>query len=245
MVLRRPQLTRLGWLPMVAVTALVLGFFFATQLRSQLIPPSAQVARNQALIKTVQSLETDNTGYRDRIVALRQEISGLEAQAADRSTGSRQLADQVADLRSHAGLTRVRGPGEVVTLGNGKPNAAAVANTSYLVNFEDVQDVVNLLFQGGAEAVAVNGRRISPASRVAGEGDSVVIDQGPPLQAPFTISAIGNRGGMETLLADTASLGDLKRREQEFSLQVGWQGRGELSLPAYDSTLDVTYANGS
>jgi uncharacterized protein YlxW (UPF0749 family) len=245
MLLRSPRLARLGWYPVVAVTALVLGFFFATQLRSQLIPPSAQIARNQALIKTVQRLDSDNAGYRDRIAALRQEISGLEAQAAGRSTESRQLADQVTDLRSHAGLTRVHGPGEVVTLGNGKPNAAAVANTSYLVNFEDVQDVINLLFQGGAEAIAVNGRRISPASRVAGEGDSVVIDQGPQLQAPFTVSAIGNRGEMETLLADTASLGDLKRRQQEFSLQLGWQGSGELNLPAYDSTLDVTYANGS
>ncbi len=237
-------MARIGWYPVVALTALAFGFFFATQLRSQLIPPSAQVARNQALVGTVQSLERDNAGARARVSATRLEIATLEAQAAARSDSSRQLADQVADLRAHAGLTRIHGPGETVTLGNGKPNPAAVGNTAYLVNFEDVQDVVNLLFQGGAEAVAVNGRRISPATAIAGSGGTVVIDQGPALGAPFQVAAIGNRAGMDSLLADPASLGDLKRRQREFQVQVGWQGAGDLSLPPYDSTLDVIYAHG-
>jgi uncharacterized protein YlxW (UPF0749 family) len=228
----------------VALTALAFGFFFATQLRSQLIPPSAQVARNQALVGTVQRLESDNAASRTRIAAVRADIATLEAQAAARSDSSRRLADTVSDLRAHAGLTRIHGPGETVTLGNGKPNPAAVGSTAYLVNFEDVQDVVNLLYQGGAEAVAVNGRRISPATRIAGSGGAVVIDQGPPLQAPFQVMAIGNRAQMDSLLADSASLGDLKRRQQDFQLQVGWQGAGDLSLPPYDSTLDVSYARG-
>jgi uncharacterized protein YlxW (UPF0749 family) len=244
MPIRRPALRRVGWYPVVALTALAFGFFFATQLRSQLIPPSAQVARNQALIGTVQSLERDNAASRVRLAATRVEIATLEAQAAARSDSSRQLTDQVSDLRAHAGLTRIHGPGETVTLGNGKPNPAAVGNTTYLVNFEDVQDVVNLLFQGGAEAVAVNGRRISPAGRIAGFGGTVVIDQGPALQAPFQVAAIGNRAQMDSLLADPASLGDLKRRQQDFQVQVGWEGAGDLSLPPYDSTLDVSWAHG-
>jgi uncharacterized protein YlxW (UPF0749 family) len=244
MPIPRPVLTRIGWYPVVALTALAFGFFFATQLRSQLIPPSAQVARNQALVSTVQSLERDNASSRARVTATRAEIATLEAQAAARSDSSRQLADEVGDLRAHAGLTRIHGPGETVTLGNGKPSAAAVGSTAYLVNYEDIQDVVNLLFQGGAEAVAVNGRRISPATRITGSGGAVVIDQGPALQAPFQVAAIGNRASMDNLLAEPASLGDLKRRQRDFQVQVGWQGAGDLSLPSYDSTLDITYAHG-
>ena len=243
-MLRSPTLARLSWHPLVALTALVLGFFFATQVRAQLIPPSAQVARNQALLGTVQRLEDDNGGYRNRIGSLRSQILTLEAQAAARSATSRQLADEVSDLRSHAGLTRVHGPGETVRLGNGSPSPSAAAGTTYLVDFEDVQDVVNLLYEGGAEAVAVNGHRISPASRFSGTGEAVVIDQGPPLQAPFTVAAVGNREGMDSLLAAPTSLGDLKRRQRDLGLQLSWQGAGDLSLPAYDSTLDVTYAGG-
>ena len=239
---RGPLLPRLGWFPVVALTALAFGFFFATQLRSQLIPPSAQVARNQALVGTVQRLERDNTASRGRIGTLRQEVAALERQAAERSDSSLQLANQVADLRAHAGLTRIHGPGETVNLGNGKPGPSGDGNTAYLVNYEDLQDVVNLLFQGGAEGVAVNGRRISPATRIAGAGGAVVIDQGPPLRAPFLVAAVGNRAQMDALLSDPASLGDLKRRQRDFRLQLAWQGANDIALPAYDSTLEVSYA---
>jgi uncharacterized protein YlxW (UPF0749 family) len=153
------------------------------------------------------------------------------------------LVDQVVDLRAHAGLTRIHGPGETVVVGNGKPSAAA-PGTAYVVDFQDVQDVVNLLFQGGAEAVAVNHRRVSPATRIVGSGGSVVIDQGPPLQAPFEIVAVGNRAQMEALLAEPTSLGDLKRRQQDYQLQLSWRGAGDLTVPATDATLAVSYAHG-
>jgi len=130
-----------------------------------------------------------------------------------------------------------------VLIGNGKPNPSAPAGTAYLVDVQDVQDVVNLLYQGGAEAVSVNGRRISPGSRIQGSGGAVVIDQDPPLQAPFQVAAVGNRAQMEALLAEPASLGDLKRRQRDYNLQLSWQGAGDLSLPASDATLAVSYAH--
>jgi uncharacterized protein YlxW (UPF0749 family) len=235
----------MGWYPVVALTALAFGFFFATQLRSQLIPPSNEVARNQALVSTVQRLERDNAGSRRRVAQLRAEIGDLESAAAQRSNSSRQLVDEVADLRAHGGLTRIHGPGERVLVANGKPNPAAPAATAYVVDFQDVQDVVNLLFQGGAEGVAVNNRRVSPATRILGSGGAVVIDQGPPLQAPFEIAAVGNRSQMEVLLAEPASLGDLKRRQRDYQLQLSWQGSADLALPASDAALAVSFAHGT
>ena len=240
---RGPLLPRLGWFPVVALTALAFGFFFAAQLRAQLIPPSAQVARNQALVGTVQRLERDNSASRGRIAGLREEVAALERAAAERSDSSRQLTNQVADLRAHAGLTPIHGPGETVNLGNGKQGPRADGNTAYLVNYQDLQDVVNLLYQGGAEGVAVNRRRISPATRIAGAGSAVVIDQGPPLQAPFQVAAVGNRAQMDALLSDPASLGDLKRRQRDFQVQLAWQGGNEVNLPAYDSSFEVSYAH--
>ncbi|GAC1614946.1 MAG: DUF881 domain-containing protein [Candidatus Dormibacteraceae bacterium] len=228
----------------LALTALGFGFFFATQLRSQLIPPSNRVARNQALVSTVQRLEQQNAGYRIRIGRLRGALTEVEAQAARRSDSTRREADAVNELRAHAGLTRIHGPGEAVTIGNGKAVPGAVANTAYLVNFEDVQDVVNVLYEGGAEAIAVNGRRISPVSRIVGAGGAVVIDQGSPLNAPFVVQAVGNRAAMDALLGQGASLGDLKRRQSLYSVQLTWEGANDLALAPYDSVLNVSFARG-
>ena len=103
--------------------------------------------------------------------------------------------------------------------------------------------MVNLLFQGGAEGVAVNGRRISPLSSISGAGAAVVIDQGPPLTAPFRVIAVGNRSQMDALLGQPSSLGDLKLRQRSAQLQLGWDAGSDFTLPVYDSSLEVRFAH--
>lgn len=228
--------------PLVALIALAFGFLLALQVRSQLIPPSDRVARNAALIATVRRLESENSRDRSEIASLRADIAALESAHAARSDASRKLADQVDDLRAHAGLTPLEGPGIKVSLGNGR-SASPGAGNQYLVTYEDVQDAVNLLFAGGAEGIAVNGHRLSPQSRFQGAGTSLVIDDGPPLHAPYEIDAVGDRARLQALLEDPASLGDLKRRQGLYGLQMGWSGEADLKLPAYDSSLTLKYAH--
>jgi len=141
--------------------------------------------------------------------------------------------------------TTLRGPGVTVDLGNGRPGPDEPGRTSYLVNFQDIQDVVNLLFEGGAEGVAVNGRRISPLSSFSGSAGAVVVDQGNPLSSPFRVAAVGNRSQMELLLSDPSTLGDLRNRPRRFAVQVEFSGSPDLTLPAYDSPLEVGYARPS
>ncbi len=233
---------RLGGYTLIALTALLFGFLLAGQLRIQLINPSNRVERNQALLNSVMDLERTNASARRLVSALRAEIAGLEGQAAQRSESTRSLQQEVDGLRAHAGVTPLRGPGVTVQLANGRPGSAPAGRSAYLVNFQDVQDVVNALWEGGAEGVSVSGRRITPASAFRGSGSALLIDQGPPLTSPFTIKAVGNRNQMEQVLGDPASLGDLKLRQRQFQLQMDWSGGPDVSLPAYDSNLEVTYA---
>ena len=132
------------------------GFVLAGQLRAQLLTPSNQVARYQALVLSVQELEATNSSSRREIAALRDNIDSLEADAAARSAATQNLHAQVDDLRAHAGLVAMHGPGVEVDLRNGDASSAATG-TSYLVNFEDVQDVVNLLFAQGASTRGQDG----------------------------------------------------------------------------------------
>jgi len=228
---------------LVAVTALAFGFLLGAQLRVELIAPSNRVARNEALVRSVQGLEGLNAGYRARISSLRSEIDALEAQASARSEGTRQLNSQVSDLRTHAGLTPLRGPGVSVSLANGRPLADAQAGASYLVSYEDVQDLVNTLYSAGAEGIAVNGRRLTPLTAFRGTGGAILIDQGPPLLSPYRVTAVGNRAQMEQALGDTSLLGDLRSRVERFGIQLNWSGEPDLRLPAYDSILEVGSAS--
>jgi uncharacterized protein YlxW (UPF0749 family) len=227
---------------LVAGLSLAFGFLIAAQVRVQLLIPSNRIERNQALVHSVRDLERTNDVDRRRVEQLRAEIQGLETQASQRSDAARRLNDQLAELRAHAGLVPLRGPGVTVTISDGRPDPGRPGSTGYLVTFEDVQDVVNSLFEGGAEGIAVNGRRLSPVSSFTGSRDTVEIDQGPPLVPPFRISAVGNRSGMEQLMADPTSLADLRLRQRTFFVGIAVDGSTDLFLRAYDSSLNPTYA---
>jgi uncharacterized protein YlxW (UPF0749 family) len=227
----------------VAAVALATGFLVAGQVKAQLLTPSNQVARYQALVRSVQDLEKTNESARARIAALRGEIDALEGTAAQQSATTQALKNEVADLRSHAGLTAVHGPGVEVDLGNGAPAPDQGGKTGYLINFQDVQDVVNLLFASGAEGVSVSGRRITPLSSFSGSAGQVLIDQGPPLAAPIKVLAIGDRNRMFAALEDPSSLPDLRARQVRFQIALTVTGSPDVKLPAYDSSLQIPHVS--
>ncbi len=223
----------------VATVALVMGFVVAGQVKAQLLTPSNQVARYEALVRSVQELEATNAGSRRQIATLRAEIDALESAAAGRSAATHALQNQVADLRAHAGLTAVHGPGIEVDLANGVPGPATGGQASYLVNYQDVQDIVNLLFAQGAEGVAVNGRRITPLTAYSGSEGQVLIDQGPPQSSPIKVVAVGDRNRMVAALYDASALPDIRARQVQFQLHMTFFGSPDIALPAYDSSLQI------
>ena len=204
---------------LVALVALAVGFLLAGQVKAQLLTPSNQVGRNQALIRSVQDLERTNQADRAKIEALRAEIDALEAQAASQSQATQGLKNQVADLRAHAGLTPLHGPGVEVDMTSGPPGSDPSGQNRNLITYQDVQDLVNLLFASGAEGVAVSGRRITP----------------------IKIVAVGDRNGMEAALGDPNSLPSLRLREIQYQLTLGVRGAPDESLPAFDGSLEAPH----
>jgi len=227
----------------VAAVALATGFLVAGQAKVQLLTPSNQLARYQALVRSVQELEAANAESRQKIAALRARIDALEAAAAQQSATTQALQVKVADLRARAGLTRLHGPGVEIDLADGVPGPDSGGEAGYLVNFKDVQDIVNLLFAQGAEGIAVNGHRITPLSYFSGSGGEVVVDQGPPLSSPIKVQAVGNRTRMEAALDNPSVLPDIRAREVQFQLKVSFSGGPEFMLPAYDSSLDTRHVS--
>jgi uncharacterized protein YlxW (UPF0749 family) len=225
----------------VAAVAMATGFLVAGQVKVQLLTPTNQVARYQALVRSVRELEGSNADSRQKIASLRSQIDALEATAAQRSAATQALQNQVADLRAHAGLTPLHGPGVEVVVADGVPGTDPNGQAGYQVNFKDVQDLVNLLFAKGAEGVAVNGRRITPLSAFSGSGGEVIVDQGPAITSPLKFVAVGDRNRMEGALTDPSGLTDIRAREAQFELQISFRGGPDLALPAYDSSLDTRH----
>jgi len=208
---------------LIALVALATGFVLAGQIRAQLLTPSNQLARYQALVRNVQELEATNADDRRQIASLRVQIDGLESEAAARSAATQALKSQLSDLRAHAGLVAMHGPGLEVSLRNGVPGPDTGGKAGYLINFQDVQDVVNLLFSGS-------------------EGQ-IVIDQGTPFTAPVKVAAVGDRNRMQEALDDPSALPDIRARQVQFQVHLTFEGSPDVSLPAYDSSLQIPHVS--
>jgi uncharacterized protein YlxW (UPF0749 family) len=89
------------------------------------------------------------------------------------------LADEAERLRAAEGLVPVHGPGVVLVV-----NAVGLQAL-------DLQDALNNLAAGGAEAIAVNDRRFVVGVPVEQTSDGVTVG-GVLVPAPWTISAIGD-----------------------------------------------------
>ena len=102
--------------------------------------------------------------------------------------------------------------------------------------------MINLLFAAGAEGISVSGRRITPLSAFSGSGNEIVIDQGPPLFSPIRIVAVGDRNRMQAALQDPSALPSLRVRQVQYDVMIKVTGSPDLSLPAYDASLEATHA---
>ncbi len=96
--------------------------------------------------------ETDRAAdLQDRVAQLTQEVRDLTAQVDDDDV--RRYQDQVEALEEPAGLTKRTGPGVVVTLSDAPDevvDAATGDKNLLVVHQQDIQAVVNAMWEGGA-----------------------------------------------------------------------------------------------
>ena len=55
----------------------------------------------------------------------------------------------------------------------------------------DLQDVVNALWLAGAEAMSINGQRLTAATAIRSAGEAILVNS-RPLSPPSLVHAIGN-----------------------------------------------------
>lgn len=139
--------------------------------------------------------QTVNRNLQEELRELQGKLQELEEKIATNAQKREQrinlLMDEVEKLRKMIGAVKVKGPGVEVTLEDSSYVPSGANPNDYIVHEHHVQMVVDELFSAGAEAVAVNGYRLSNHSYIQCVGPVIRID-GNTSYAPFVISAIGD-----------------------------------------------------
>ncbi len=147
-------------------------------------------------------LAQEVAGLRDRVAAVRAEALGAD-------TAGRSAAARLDALEVVTGAAAVHGPALEVVLDDAADDVGVTDRGGQpgdgRVFDRDVQDVVNALWWTGAEAVSVNGQRLTAQTAIRSAGEAILVDF-RPLSPPYVIRAIGEVDRMEPAFADSATV---------------------------------------
>src|SRR5207302_10050857 len=114
---------RMTVLASVSLATFLVTSLAATQFRSQPLPPSNRLARDEALRQSVTQLEDQNRALKARIQGLQVDVKAGEDESARRSSAFQQVKAQLDDQKLIAGLTALHGAGLTILLHDGSdPN---------------------------------------------------------------------------------------------------------------------------
>lgn len=179
------------WRTPVLITFLLLGILISVQFRAQ------QVFLSDLSLQKTDDLVLILKGLYDKQDKLEKELQDLDRrqrEIGNDTTSGAPLVDNLTKefdrLQIALGLIPAKGPGIVVTI---PPDSPAV----YL----DLVDIVNELWASQAEAISINGQRITSWSTIFWNKQKMTITiNGNDVSFPCTIEAIGNPETMEASL---------------------------------------------
>lgn len=218
----RPTWSR-GLAAVLIVVLVAASFWAAKDLRGARLGTTSAGALLRAEVRsrlaTQDALESEIASLNGQIEELRSEVLPADE---DLLAGSALLA-------AHAGSIPVRGPGIVITL----DDSAALTADQRVQDF-DLQVIVNALWASGAEAIAIDGQRLSTTTAIRNAGEAVLVNL-TPLAGPYTVEAIGDPSDLQVQLARTRAAGHLAVLRDTYGVSVAIDAAEDLELAAAPS----------
>ena len=216
--------------PMLVIVAVLIGALLATSALALRAPTTSASKIKGALVDRIEASRSHADAQTRLIATLRNEINTAQAAALGRQSETL-LAEELSRLELAAGTVPVTGPGLVLTVddaaaeaGLKNPNVdpGAVTGPDLTKVFAtDLQIIVNGLWQAGAEAISVNGHRLTARTAIRSAGEAILVNY-RPLTRPYVITAIGDPGSLSVEFAGNDGGSHLQ------SLKANYKIRGDI-----------------
>ena len=154
--------------------------------------PEANASR-ASLIEQIQARRDNVAALQERLERLRTSTTDLRAALAQAEEDGQVLAARIERLEARTGLAPVSGPGLRITVDD-----APDGDVTQQVRDSDLAILVDGLWNAGAEAISVNGKRLTNLTAFDNVGPAIHIGI-TPLVPPYTILVLGDP---DTLAAD-------------------------------------------
>ena len=185
----------------LGLLAVIIGALFAVAaLQTTRAAPALQLERTE-LINRVQNAEREQDQLRGRVTSLTQEIATLRAAALGDDDAARSVETRIDALDAVVGNVGVAGPGVLIVVDD-SPSATADARDRVLDI--DLQVLANGLWEAGAEAISINGHRLSNLTAIRSAGDAITVNY-RSLTRPYRIEAIGDLRTLQARFVESSA----------------------------------------
>lgn len=229
----------------LVVPAFLLGLASVTQIQTQ--------ARRTTFVATYSSQESvyltqiaitmqrEQEALKRDLQQARAALDAVQEEAARLSGSGASLQREIDEMKIAAGITPLNGAGVVVTLDDARlpPSRNSQLIAQAIVHSQDLTDVINVAWKGGARGIAINEERITGASACAG---ATIQINGTLLSPPFVMGIVGPVETLMNAFNQPDELADLRSRARGLGLRFDVVAASEVRLPAYSGLITVRYA---
>ena len=176
------------------------------------------------------------------VLDLRARIQAEEQAGEGSAALVKDLNVELQSARIAAGLIPLTGSGIVLQIEDSLEPADPGGNTQdLLVGARDLRTIVEEMWQAGAEAVAVNGERMTPTTAVIDIGPSILVNSAY-LAGPYQVTAIGPDDLYARLSASPGFVDFIRARAEAWGLRVSIAEPDSVDMPAFAGTVTLRYA---
>ena len=221
------QFRRGGWL--IALVCILIGFMIAVQFRT------AQDSKGSLSQQRIEELS-------DRLLKTEHERDELseELHKMQTATGDAENTQDQDMLRYRAALIPLAGEGVIVHMDDSTKTVKAGENPNlYVIHDDDLLRVINELRAAGAEAISVNGQRLTGISEIRCAGPTLSVNN-VRSSAPFEIRAIGDKKSLESALR---MRGGVAETLGVWGIQIDIETSDNVYIPPYRGSIRQTYAH--
>lgn len=226
----------------LAAVLLLFGFILATAIRQEGVRERELPERRHQLAGLVRQRQQAIS----RTAAEVADISGRLAEVREAAgRESRELQRVLADLdalRAAGGGRPMRGPGIVVELRDSPRRPATLQEVADLrIQDVDLQQVVNALWQAGAEAIAINGRRVVATTAIREAGSRVLVNY-EAVASPYRVVALGEAARLQQRLETSEVARRFEVWTQAHGLGFEVRPLADASVPALGPAPELRHA---
>jgi uncharacterized protein YlxW (UPF0749 family) len=230
-----------SWQVTLGLALLALGFLIAAQIASEGPRIRYTTQERSPLVETVSGLQAQQETYKNRILELRASIQAAEQRGQGSASLLKQLNDELSRARTAAGLTRLTGTGVVFQLEDSTQPVPAGGNSAdYLVTARDIRTIVEELWLAGAEAVSVNGERITTSTSIVDVGSSVLVNSAYEAP-PYQIAAIGPKDLYDRVSTSQGFVDFVRARSQTYGIVISFLEPANVDVPAFGGTVGFSH----